>query len=186
MKGRVTVLCQARRWRRWAAVVERVARHGGVRMGPGEYEALHGEVLAGCRALAESGGDEDRSFYHSLEGLAGPWLGPHVLAQADREILADLLTRCRDAERQMNHRVWLAVTDGRAARLILFVLVAVAVALPLATADRLLPTVLERARQAAHLLEHAVLQSSAFERLFAAGVLAVLVAVFVVSRSART
>jgi hypothetical protein len=57
-----------------------------------------------CRSLAATNAEPERAFYRDLEGLVQPWLNPGVLAQADREILLDLLLRCRQVERELRDR----------------------------------------------------------------------------------
>ena len=71
------------------------------RVDPQEYATLHRELIANCRALADSANDVDAAFYRYLEDLAQPWLAPSVLDRhcADREILFDLLFRCKHVER---------------------------------------------------------------------------------------
>jgi hypothetical protein len=101
------------RWRRWTAIVELFARRrrGRCRVDPQRYRALHGELIECCRSLAASADEPARGFCRRLEDLGRPWLSPGVFAKADREILENLLIRCRQAERELGER-----TPGTVAR----------------------------------------------------------------------
>src|SRR3954467_5690149 len=102
--NRLTDLAALRKhWGLWTAVVELFARRRRARrrVNPREYEALHRGLLAACRVLAETGDEGKRPFYQRLEELARPWLAPLVLERTDREILFDLLGRCRGAARAL-------------------------------------------------------------------------------------
>src|SRR5438045_3553669 len=107
-RGRSTELAELRaRWRRWAAIVELFARRRRRcrQVDPRAYETIHRELIASCRSLAATDNGPGRVVYRSLEDLARPWLTLSTLAKADREILLDLLIRCRMAERGMRARV---------------------------------------------------------------------------------
>jgi hypothetical protein len=72
---------------------------------PVAYETLYGQLIDACRSLADSADGEKPGDTESLEGLVRPWMNPRALAQADREILEDLLARCREVERELSgHR----------------------------------------------------------------------------------
>jgi hypothetical protein len=90
-------------WRWWTALVEVFAgRHRGARVvDPEEYQALHRQLLAACRTLAGGAEGPERQLYQRLEELVRPWLTVYALRQADREILLDLLVRCRQAEQEL-------------------------------------------------------------------------------------
>jgi hypothetical protein len=94
------------RWRRWTAIVEIFAsrRRGRSRVNPEAYRALHRDLTRLCQSLAASADEPERVFCRTLESLVQPWLNPGVLARADREILDDLLNRCREAERELGER----------------------------------------------------------------------------------
>jgi hypothetical protein len=96
-------------WRRWTAIVELFARRRRARqrVDPQAYYMLRHEVLDACQVLADMATEKRRrAFYQALASLVQPWLTPHTLIQADREILFDLLSRCRRAERELNGRAW--------------------------------------------------------------------------------
>jgi hypothetical protein len=92
-----------RDWRRWTLVVELFTRQARARLGvrPQDYERLHAGLLASCRALLKDADEAGRLIARSLEQLAGPWPNTGALEQADREILFDLLGRCREAGRRL-------------------------------------------------------------------------------------
>src|SRR3954462_4456255 len=84
-----------RQWRRWTEVVgwfalKRPARRW---VRAAEYEALHRELVANCRRLAEAG--PDGADFDRLATLAGPWLSTGELERTDRALLLDLMARCR-------------------------------------------------------------------------------------------
>jgi hypothetical protein len=92
-----------RLWHRWVPVVELFAlrRRGRRRVTPRGYQALYEELLAACRAHGETARNGDRAYYDGLEGLVRPWLNLRAFEKADRDILFDLLERCREADRRM-------------------------------------------------------------------------------------
>jgi hypothetical protein len=93
----------ARCLRRWTALVALFARRtpGRLRMSERHYHLLHQELIAACRALAAIPEAPRRELGPMLEKLAQPWLTCSALERADRDILLDLLARCRQAERDM-------------------------------------------------------------------------------------
>jgi hypothetical protein len=105
------------RWRRWTAIVALFARRrrGRSRVDPRAYRALHGDLTARCRSLAEGADGPSREFGRRLEVLALPWLDPGAFAKADRAILDDLLARCRRAEGELRERARDPAAPGRRA-----------------------------------------------------------------------
>ena len=67
-----------------------------------DYDALHKELVAACRAWSEGADGTDRRLYQKLGNLILPWLTPKTLAQADREILFSLLICCRQADQELD------------------------------------------------------------------------------------
>ena len=97
-------------WRRWTKVVAWFAGRdpGRLRLDPAEYEALHRALLAACRALAQKA-DPGRAFpLDGLQQLVQPWITAASLEQADGELLADLLARCRVIDLELGGHGWLA------------------------------------------------------------------------------
>jgi hypothetical protein len=101
-------------WHRWTAVVEQFARQkrGRHRLSEPVYDALHRDLLRVCRCLADASDERGRSFYQGLESLAQPWLKLSALAKADREVLSDLLERCRQIERELVGRTGIRLADA--------------------------------------------------------------------------
>jgi hypothetical protein len=104
-----------RAWQRWTAVIEAVSRgRGYARVSEPDYRSLHGELLALCRAQIDHSEGAQRERFRLLEGMVEPWLTPRTLAAADREALADLLSRCRQIEQELgvargNWALWTCV-----------------------------------------------------------------------------
>ncbi|CAN5716558.1 hypothetical protein BH23PLA1_BH23PLA1_28650 [soil metagenome] len=125
MRGRVGITCTVplrRNWRRWTAIVELFARRRSVRkrLGPGEYEAAYRALLAACRDRAAAAEGPEQAYFETLEDLVRPWLTTHSLARADREILNDLVQRCRQFEQELCGRPWHAALADRARKLTWF------------------------------------------------------------------
>src|SRR4051794_3954084 len=93
-----------RHWHRWTALVALQARRGrGAHVVDSqEYQTLHRELVAACVAAGGAAEGTQREFYQRLEDLVRPWLTARVLEQTDREILTDLLVRCRQADQELN------------------------------------------------------------------------------------
>jgi hypothetical protein len=91
------------RWRAWTAVVERFAlrRRSDRPIQPEAYERLYGQLIQACDARVESCDEMRRPFYERLVGLARPCLTQNVLGHLDREVLFDLLIRCRQADLEL-------------------------------------------------------------------------------------
>jgi serine/threonine protein kinase len=90
------------RLRAWTAVVERlVLRRPNRRVPDEDYKALHGELIRASRARAETSDEVKRSLYERVMNLAQPWLTSELLEHSDREILFDLLVRCREADLEL-------------------------------------------------------------------------------------
>jgi hypothetical protein len=94
-------------WGRWMAILSLFARGrpARCRLDACAYAALHKELIAACRSLAEADGPE-RDFYASLEETVKPWLSLRALDRTDREILTGLVLHCREFERKLSGRKW--------------------------------------------------------------------------------
>jgi hypothetical protein len=105
-----------RSFHRWAAIVELFAqgRPGRKRVNGRTYVELHRDLIAECRLAAASASEIEAPIYRSIEVLAQPWLEPAVLDRTDREILFDLLSRCRRIERELGVRVRSGADSWRA------------------------------------------------------------------------
>ncbi len=87
---------------RWREAVELHTR--GLRSNPQKYAALHDELLERCQARARESVDEQKTFYENVEKLLRPWLNTEVLTQTQRDILLEILGHCRKAERELGGR----------------------------------------------------------------------------------
>jgi hypothetical protein len=123
-------------WRRWVVVIEFSARRrrGSRLMDPQAHDALHKELIATCRSLRVSAEGSERAFYQGWEERARPWLSPSVLAKSDREILLDLLLRCRQAERALGRETWASAAWRWSLPVVVSSMVAAAVFLLIGTA----------------------------------------------------
>jgi hypothetical protein len=90
-------------WARWAAIVGLFARRGRGRFGvkPSEYERVYRGLLQSCRALANTPEGSRQDFYRHLHELVVPWLTVGVLAHADGEVLSHLLEDCHRLSREL-------------------------------------------------------------------------------------
>jgi hypothetical protein len=105
-------------WGRWTKVVELFARRRRARkrVDAKDYVTLHHELIQKCRLMAESANDMEAPFYRSLEELVRPWLNLAILERAERDILFDLVTRCRQVHERLRGRtrigtfpIWIAL-----------------------------------------------------------------------------
>ena len=191
MKGRTgspeTAVLKTR-WRRWLRIVELFAsqRPARRRVDPEAYGMLQKELVTTCRSLAAAANETDGAFYRYLEDLVQPWLSPLVLGQADREILCDLVIRCRQADRELVGRSW-------SPRLPLAVLLTIFVSffafrwmLDWGITARAASTVLSGLRSVSDDVWFAVKRSSEFQRLSFVAVVLVAISIMIVSRTARS
>jgi hypothetical protein len=108
-EGPVALLAPAdllRSWHQWTAIVASFAlrRRSRRYRDPQAYLTLRKQLLATLGArIAEVDGQE-RDFYLWVEALISPWVSTRSLAQQDKEILCDLLARCRLVDRILKHR----------------------------------------------------------------------------------
>lgn len=175
-------------WNRWTAIIELFARRrpGRSRVEPRSYAALHRELLATCRALGATADEATRAHCASMEDLAGPWLTPHVLDRADREILLDLMFRCRAIRRELSGRR-LPEESGRWAGLLLLIAGIVAAgALLVWSADGILAPAVDRLDHWAAVARVALRRSSTTDRLGVLALVVVVSSIFVASRTSRS
>jgi hypothetical protein len=126
----------------------------------------------------------DGCFYRSLEKLVFPWLTLRALARSDPEILLDLLTRCREAQRQLGVRSWARSIVERAPRVLAISLLATMGIVAVVGVGRW-QAAIDHVRDWTDILWFAILRSSDFQRFFLFGILIVLASIFIVSRTAR-
>jgi hypothetical protein len=177
-----------RRFNRWAAAVELFARRRPARkrVDPHAYVEAHRELVASCRVLATSANEVEAAFYRYIEELAQPWLDLAILARADRDILFDLLIRCRHVEAQLGRRSWTGSLPAWGTPALLGAFIFAIMLLWMGKLSVLLSTTLDRARGWSDDLWFSVSRSSDLERLFVVGCILIVVSMCVVMRTARS
>ncbi len=175
-------------WHRWTAIIELFARRrlARRRVDPREYRRLHQELLAACRSLADSAGEESRAYYEGLEGLARPWLSPKILAHADPEILDSLLARCRQVEAELGVRRQSSAILGGAIKALLPVSALVGSLVLLWAAGVDMAPALDQARGWSDVIWFSVRRSSDMQKLALVTALVILASVYGVSRTAQS
>lgn len=169
-------------WQQWVRMVALVASRRSLRRRGAEeaYRALHRQLLACCRCVAQQETDpEQRRFYESLGELAKPWLTLHILAQTERKIVADLLDCCYRTEKQLCGRRWLP----RLPRWFLLPAASLAAAgafFLLPGLGRLVAPVVSWLLSIVHTLSLLYGSTTAGQRLLAAGIVLVLTAMLAV------
>lgn len=175
-------------WRRWTAIVELFARRrlARRRVDPRDYRTVHQGLLAACRSLADSAGEESRAYYEGLEVLARPWLSPRILAHADSEILDSLLVRCRQVEAELGFRRRSSAALGGAIKaLLLASALAGSILLLWATGVDMAPA-LDQARGWSDVIWFSVRRSSDMQKLALVTALVILASVYGVQRTAQS
>jgi hypothetical protein len=170
-------------WQHWTAIVESYARRRRTRhqVGLKDYNTLHRKLRATCRRLARANGTQKPGLFVRLEELVCPWLTTGTLEQADGDILWDLLNRCQHAGRELGvgRFAWL----GHGAKLLLLGLAAVLAAILGVGVLFRFRTPLEDAWWT---VSYAVKDSSPIQQVSVAGVLGILFAMYLLSRTARS
>ncbi|MGZ3380462.1 MAG: hypothetical protein ACXVBB_09370 [Isosphaeraceae bacterium] len=180
-----------RRFSRWAAIVELFARGRPARkrVDPQAYVTLHRELIASCRVLAASANEVEAVSYRYLEDLAQPWLDLAVLDRADRadrDILFDLLFRCKHVQAQLGGRSWIRVLRAWGTPVFLGASFLAIMLLCMGRFSVVLSTMLDRARNWSDDLSIRVNHSTDLERLFVVGLVLIMVTIYAVSRTARS
>jgi hypothetical protein len=95
-------------WRRWTELIsgfaERQARRA--RFDASEYEALHRALLAACQAMIVHADPEHAAWLTRMQQLVEPWMTAATLEKIDKELLADVLARCRAIDQEMGGLGW--------------------------------------------------------------------------------
>ena len=175
-------------WRRWVDIVDLFARRrpGRRRVDPQMYVVLYKALIQECRKLAESANEVEGTFYRYLGDLVQPWLTPSVLARADRDILIDLLVRCRQVERQLGVPSWpRSVRDWAPRAVVVSLIIAVGILL-IGAGDGGWHSGLDRLRGWWDDLWFAIKWSSDVERLCVISIILILVSILSISRTARS
>jgi hypothetical protein len=175
-------------WRRWAHIVELFARRRPARkrVDPQAYVELHRELTHMCRVLAPSANEAEATLYRYLEGLVQPWLNLAVLDRAERDILFDLLIRCREVETQLGGRTRIRLLAARGVGFVLASCFFVITLLWLSGSLVSLRTILYRARSWSDELWFNVSHASEVQYLFFVGCALIVVCIYLVSRTARS
>ncbi len=177
-----------RRFSRWAAIVEVFARRRPARkrVDPQAYVTLHRELIASCRVLAASANEVEAVSYRYLEDLAQPWLDLAVLDHEDRDILFDLLIRCKHVQAQLGGRSWIRVLRAWGTPVFLGASFLAIMLLCMGRFPAVLSTMLDRACNWSDDLSIRVNHSTDLERLFVGGLVLIMVTIYAVSRTARS
>jgi hypothetical protein len=164
-------------WRRWTAIVDMFARRKRARLhvDAANYSTLHQQVVEACRSLAERVEAPRRVFYQHLEQVAGPWLNLRILEHGEKEILFDLMERCRQAEKELGGRGRAAAIRRALPGVLLFAAVAGLVLLA-ALASGWWTPVLAKIREWFGEVWFAVQHASLLQRAVAASVIVTLAA----------
>jgi hypothetical protein len=191
MRGRKQspdIIVLRRLFKRWAAIVELFARRRPARkrVEAKAYVRIHRELIASCRVQAASANEVEAAFFRYMEDLAQPWLDLAVLGRADRDILFDLLIRCRHINVQLGGRSWTPLQWNWEIPAVLGTLFFAIMLLCMSKFSVGLSTILDYARGWSDDLWFSVARSSELQRLTVIGCVLVVVAMIAVSRTARS
>jgi hypothetical protein len=75
------------------------------RVNPRVYASLRANLIAACQSLAAAD-DGNGGYYARLERMVRPWINLRALDRTDGEILFMLLEQCREVERELKGRRW--------------------------------------------------------------------------------
>jgi hypothetical protein len=173
-----------RRLERWRGVVERYAR--GLRADPRKYAAAHGQLLQYCRKMAQTSGEEQKIFYEEVEQVVRPWINVQALIQADKELLVEMLQRCRKAEYELGGGPWLKARLHWRRPVLMVLAGGVSLAI-LAWATMRWWLLLKSTFKGARLqITLALDRLGVIERWMVGGTIAIIVAMFLLSRTAKS
>jgi hypothetical protein len=175
-------------WGRWTQIVELFARRQPAqrRVDPKSYVALRRELIEHCQAMAASANDVDAIFYRYLEDLVQPWLDPVVLSRTDRDILFDLLIRCKDAQSQLRGHSWIRIFPSMTAPTLVVALLFAITPLWLGRLLVLLLTIVNRARSWSDELWFNVTYASSVHWMSSIGCALLVISVYLVYRTSRS
>jgi hypothetical protein len=176
-----------RLWRQWLAIVEMFARFERARrrVDPHEYQSLQRRLVDTCRALARVPGLPNGGVYDRMERLVSPWLTLGALEQADGEILNDLLTLGRQLDRQLGGGRWWPGIRRGAVRALVVALIAAGSLLAVRRTDRFLSPLLNWGKGKWLEVRWAFTRSDSSLWWFLGAALVTLLAIYLVSRTAR-
>jgi hypothetical protein len=173
-------------WRQWLAIIELFARQGRThsQVDPKNYLILHRGLIATCRALARDLDNPKREIYERMDRLVSPWLSVGALEKADREILNDLLLVCRVIDRQLGGRRGGTVVR-RCVALVLVALIATGSLLLVPKVDGITSPYLDWAKGRLLEARWVITHSDGMAWLFVGGAVVTVLAIYLVSRTAR-
>jgi hypothetical protein len=175
-------------WGQWTEIIELFAlrRRARKRLDPRAYVELHRELTERCRVLARSSNDVEAAFYRYLEDLVQPWLDLAILTRCERDILFDLLIRCRQIETQLGGRSWFRSVPAWCPPALVAMFFFAIMLLWMGRFSILLTTILNHARDWSDDLYLRAIHSSDAERLFLIGCILVAISIYAVSRTAKS
>src|SRR5438445_10831496 len=135
-------------WSRWTGIVELFARRRRARrsVDPQAYAALHNELIEACRSIGSMVDEQDRAYFSNLEHLVLPWVTTKSFVAADREILGDLLSHCKQVDRELSGRTWSLPDWRRPARLLSKLTIAAGILFLFWTAGQALVPIVDQGR----------------------------------------
>jgi hypothetical protein len=176
-----------RRWSEWTAIVELFACRRGARkwVDPRAYRALRQELIIACRSLAEDD-PSNAATYRALEEMILPWLTPEALDRTDHELLVFLLNRCRQVERRLRGRLGRVQVPRRLVPIALGAVGMAVILLWSGKVDAILASLVGRLQDWSTELWIAIKWSTDVQRIFAVGVVLLVVSLVAVVRTARS
>jgi hypothetical protein len=156
------------------------------RVNSDDYAELHRELVSQVRAMTHSANDMEATFYRYLEDLIQPWLDTHILARAERDILFDLLIRCRRVEKQLGGRSWLRVIRTGSAIALLGASFFAIILLCIVGPPVQLLTILNGVRGGLDVILARIVHSTDLERLFLIGSVLTAALIYSMSRTAQS
>src|SRR5579864_7654788 len=185
-RGASAVAELRRYWEQWTSIVELFARQRRTRkhVDPEVYEAVYNDVLHACRSIASMLDGEEQVYFQDLEQLALPWVSTKSFEHTDRDILSDLLTRCRRAERELGGRARAFLDFHEAVRFLLSVTVAAGLIFLFWTTARAWMPILDHNQNWTEAVRISIDRTRYVHHLIIPGVLVVTVSSFMVSRTA--
>jgi hypothetical protein len=174
-------------WHRWTKVVHVFAKRGRARHRIDErnYAPIYNELLEACRFLAEMVEGEEKAYFQNLEHIVLPWWAPKSFQLADRAILADLLTHCREVERELGGRVWTMPNVRKPLRLVFMFIALIGGLFLLDSAGRAWLPMLEQGRSWQDAIHVCIERSRYLHSLLIPSLVVVAVSSYVVQRTAR-
>jgi hypothetical protein len=161
----------------------RAARH---RITAEEFADLRRDLVDRFRALGRAANDVEAAFYSYVEDLVQPWLDLQALRRAERDILFDLLIRCRQVEAELGTRSWMRMLRSRAVPALLGAMFFAIILLCIDRSSLVLWTILNQARGLCDEAMFRTVHSTDLERLFAVGLVLIAVSIYSMSRTAQS